>query len=104
MNYSSLENKYYLREDFNPEPISTMIENNATKRFIMEMEQAGNIFNSREEAEKASKEIKAFLKASSCNSICIIKKVVRCNRESQVMQIFFLGILVYEKVLIEATL
>lgn len=98
------DTRYYLREDFNPEPISSMKLNKVTDRFIEEMEQAGNIFNSREEAEKASKEIKAFLKASSCNSICIIKKVVRCNRESQVMQIFFLGILVYEKVLIEATL
>lgn len=98
------DTRYYLREDFNPEPISSMKLNKVTDRFIEEMEQAGNICNSREEAEKASKEIKAFLKASSCNSICIIKKVVRCNRESQVMQIFFLGILVYEKVLIEATL
>lgn len=69
MNYSNLENKYYLREDFNPEPISTMIENNATKRFIMEMEQVGNLFDSREEAEKASLEVKRVLKEYNCKHL-----------------------------------
>lgn len=60
------DGRYYLREDFNPEPISSMIEHHkATKRFIKEMEQAGNIFNSREEAMKASSVIKQLLSKDS---------------------------------------
>lgn len=59
------DTRYYLREDFNPEPISSMKLNKVTDRFIEEMEQAGNIFNSWKEAEEASKGVKDFLKASN---------------------------------------
>lgn len=51
---------WYLREDFNPEPIQSLINNGFKSSFVEKMKEAGNLFDTREEAERASKKIKAF--------------------------------------------
>ncbi len=59
----TLANEYwYLRDgDFLPEPISSM--RGLTERFMEEMRSLGNLFPTKEQAAKASEEIRAFIRS-----------------------------------------
>lgn len=56
---------WYLREgDFRPEPVKGIFNGNGCcKKFIEEMKDLGNLFPTREEAAKASDDIRAYLRS-----------------------------------------
>lgn len=56
---------WYLREDFNPEPIQSLIDRSFKPSFIEEMKEAGNLFKTREEADTASWRVKEILTSKS---------------------------------------
>ena len=59
------EDYWYLREgDFRPEPVKGIFNGNGCcKKFIEEMKDLGNLFPTREEAAKASDDIRAYLRS-----------------------------------------
>lgn len=56
---------WYLREgDFRPEPIANIFGGSYyNKRFLEEMEELGNLFTTKEEAARASEEIRDYLRS-----------------------------------------
>lgn len=54
---------WFLREDFNPEPIESLSSkyNRSIKKIIEEMKEAGNFFDSKNKAVTASTKIKEML-------------------------------------------